>query len=180
MSEKTTNSGRWSKAWALYVGLLLLGSTLLSSCVRHSEYQHEGADFLQGVWVQDSVPFQDQLIQYTLHELKVTCDSLYVTLNTFSSAKNIADTCYNDGQWTEYAKAVYVVRGDSLIVDGLYTRADWKQKVSGCYRVGQYIPRFHIVHRSPDSVVLQNRFDQRPIILRKVEDITCVPRKRWE
>ena len=160
--------------------VLLAGVLLGTGCVRNSEYQHEGAAYLQGVWVQDSVPFQDELIQYTLHELTFRCDSIYSVLHTHSSAWNIADTCYNDGQWTEYAKGVYVVRGDSLLVDGLYTKDNWKQKISGCYRSGQYLPRFHIVHHSADSLVLQNRFDQRPVILRKVQDIVCVPKKRWE
>lgn len=160
----------------VFVGIILL----LASCERNSEYQHEGAEFLQGVWVQDSVPFQDDLIQYTLHELKFTCDSIYADLNTHSSAKNTLDPCYGDGEWDEYAKGVYVVRGDSLIVDGLYTRADGKQKVGGCHRAGQFLPRYKIVSYSADSLVLQNRFDPRPILLRKVQDITCVPKKRWE
>lgn len=158
----------------------LLAAGLFASCTRNSEYQHEGADFLQGVWVQDRVPLQDELIQYALHEFKFTCDSIYSTIHTYSEVKNIADSCFNGGQWTEYAKGVYVVRGDSLIVDGLYTRENWRQKISGCYRSGQYLPRFKIVHYSSDSLVLQNRFDQRPVILRKIADITCVPRKRWE
>lgn len=160
--------------------LLVMAFFSVSACEFHSEYQHEGAEYLQGVWVQDSVAFQDELIQYTLHELKFTCDSIYAVLHTHTSALNIADSCYNNGSWTEYAKGVYVVRGDSLLVDGLYTRADSKQKISGCYRSGQYLPRFKIVRYSTDSLELHSRYDQRAILLRKTQDITCVPRKRWE
>lgn len=162
----------------LLAGFLMWFS--MASCVRNSEYQHTGADFLQGVWVQDSIPFQDELIQYTMHEFKFTCDSIYATLHTFSKARNVSDSCYNNGQWTEYAKGVYVVRGDSVLVDGLYTKENWKQKVSGCYREGQFLPRFDVVSVSQDSLVLQSRYDQRPILLKKVADITCVPKKRWE
>lgn len=158
----------------------IISAASLAGCTLNSEYQHEGADYLQGVWVQERVPLQDELLQYTLHEFKFTCDSIYSTIHTHSSAKNIADSCFNDGEWTEYAKGVYVVRGDSLLVDGLYTRENWKQKISGCYRIGQYLPRFKIVHHSSDSLVLQSRYDQRPVILRKTQDITCVPKKRWE
>ncbi len=158
-------------------GMLFL---LASSCRFNPDIQYEGADYLQGVWRQDSIPMQDALLQYTLHELKFTCDSIYATMHVTSKAKNIADSCYNEGQWTEYAKGIYVVRGDSLLVDGLYTKADWRQKISGCYRIGQYLPRFKIVRYTADSLILENRYDQRPLLLRKTADITCVPKKRWE
>ncbi|GGC27767.1 hypothetical protein GCM10011386_19710 [Parapedobacter defluvii] len=152
----------------------------ITGCRFNPDIQSEGADYLQGVWIQDSVPMQDALLQYTLHELKFTCDSIYAVLHTTATVKNIADSCYNNGQWTEYAKGIYVVRGDSLIVDGLYTKSDWKQKISGCYRIGQYLPRFKIVRYATDSLVLESRYDQRPLLLRKTADITCVPKKRWE
>src|SRR5690606_19907675 len=142
--------------------------------------QYEGAAYLQGVWTQDRIPLQDELLHYTLHELRFTCDSIYATLHTTAKVRNIADSCYNGGQWTEYAKGIYVVRGDSLIVDGLYTKADWRQKISVCYRIGQYLPRFKITRYTADSLVLENRYDPRPILLRKTADITCVPKKRWE
>jgi|SRR5690606_22010458 len=159
---------------------LLFSGIILSSCEFKSDYQNEGADFLQGVWIQDPLPYQDQLNHFMLHEFKFTCDSMYVKMDVHQKTKIIADTCYNDGNWKEYAKSVYVVRGDSLIVDGLYAQENWKQKVSGCYKIGQYIPRFKIVHSSSDSLVLQNRYDQNQIILRKTQDITCVPKKRFE
>lgn len=161
----------------LVAGMFFL---FLSSCRFNSDLQHEGADYLQGTWTQDSISMQAALLHYTLHELTFTCDSVYATLRTTSKAKNIADSCYNDGEWTEYAKGVYVVRGDSLLVDGLYTRSNWRQKISGCYHIGQYLPRFKIVRYTADSLVLENRYDQRPILLRKTADITCVPKKRWE
>ena len=130
--------------------------------------------------MQDSIPLQDALLQYTLHELKFTCDSIYATMRVTSKVRNIADSCYNDGSWTEYAKGIYVVRGDSLIVDVLYTKDNWRQKISGCYRIGQYLPRFKIVRYTTDSLLLENRYDPRPLLLRKTADITCIPRKRWE
>lgn len=142
--------------------------------------QHEGADFFQGVWVQDSISDPSQTLNYSLHEFKISCDSMYVTLHVHNKIKTIPDSCYGDGNWKEYAKAVYVQRGDSLIVEGLYTKPTGKQKISGCYRSGPYVPRFKIAHHSADSIVLENRFEARPIVLRKVSDIRCVPKKRWE
>lgn len=162
--------------------LLLVAGTLLAlaACQRHSDMQHEGDERLQGIWVQEAIPMQDQLLEYTRHEFKFTCDSIYVTMHTTSQVVRSTDSCYQDGEWTEYAKGVYVVRGDSLLVDGLYTRADWRQKISGCYRSGQFLPRYKILAHSPESITLENRFDQRPIHIRRTEVITCVPKKRWE
>lgn len=153
---------------------------LAGGCHFNSDMQYEGAAYLQGVWTQEGIPMQDALLQYTSYELKFTCDSIYATMRVTSKVRNIADSCYNGGQWTEYAKGIYVVRGDSLIVDGQYTHADWRPKMAGCYHLGQYLPRFKIVLHSPDSLLLENRYDPRPIRLRKTADITCVPRKRWE
>lgn len=166
----------WFKKYLYIAGMLLL----FSSCVRNSEMQTEGAGFLQGVWRQDSIPGQEEMLQYTLHEIKFVCDSMYTTLRVHSKVKNIPDSCYKDGNWTEYAKGVYVVRADSIMVSGIYTRENGRQKVSGCYRQGQYLPRFKIAHQSPDSIVLESRYDQRLITLRKTEEVECVPKRRWE
>lgn len=153
---------------------------LITACQRHSEMQTEGVSFLQGVWVQDSIAQQDQMLNFTLHEFTFTCDSLYAKMHVNSKTKTMSDSCFNNGSWTEYAKAVYVLRGDSIVVEGIYTKENGKQKISGCYKNGQYLPRFKLVYHDRDSVVLENRFDSRPIILRKIQDITCIPKKRWE
>src|SRR5690606_14796685 len=153
---------------------------LLGGCVRHSDMQSEGADYLQGIWVQDSNPHQIQMLDYTLHEFKFTCDSVYTTMKVHAKMQRIPDSCYKDGHWTEYARAVYVIRGDSLIGEGIYTKPNGKYKVSGCYKTGTYLPRYRVAYHDSDSLVLESRFDQRPIILRKTQDIICIPKKRWE
>ncbi|WP_317167529.1 fumarate hydratase [Sphingobacterium sp. SGR-19] len=158
------------------VGMLLF----VSSCVRHSEMQSEGADYLQGVWMQDSIPHQSQMMDYTLHEFKFVCDSVYTTMRVHAKMQRIPDSCYKDGEWTEYARGVYVIRGDSLIGEGIYTKPNGKYKTSGCYKTGTYLPRYRVAYHDTDSLVLESRFDQRPIILRKTHGIKCVPKKRWE
>jgi len=152
----------------------------VSGCVRHSEMQTEGADFLQGVWVQDSIPHQSQMMDYTLHEFKFICDSVYTTMHVHASVKRIPDSCYKDGEWTEYAKGVYVMRGDSLIGEGIYTKENGKYKTAGCYKTGTYLPRYRVAYHDADSLVLESRFDQRPLVLRKTHSISCVPKRRWE
>lgn len=157
-------------------GVLLM----LLACQRHSDMQTEGEAFLQGVWVQDSIPNQQQMLSYTLHEFRFVCDSVYTTMHVQARTQRIPDSCYNGGSWTEYAKAVYVLRGDSIIVEGVYTQPNGKQKISGCYKQGQYLPRFKVAYHSADTVILESKFDSKPIVLRKTADITCIPKKRWE
>nr|WP_262903851.1 fumarate hydratase [Sphingobacterium bovistauri] len=151
-----------------------------ASCYRHSDMQTEGVKELQGVWVQDSIPNQDQLLSYTMHEFTFRCDSIYTTMNVHAKTKTMPDSCFKNGNWKEYAKGVYVQRGDSIIVEGIYTKENWKQKGSGCYKQGQYLPRYKIISITDSLVVLQNRFESTPTVLRKKLDIICVPKKRWE
>ncbi|WP_380932309.1 fumarate hydratase [Sphingobacterium suaedae] len=149
-------------------------------CVRHSEMQSEGAAYLQGVWIQDSIPHQADMMDYTLHQFKFICDSIYTTMQVHAKTQRISDSCYKNGQWSEYAKAVYVIRGDSLIGEGIYTKANGKYKTAGCYRTGTYLPRYRIAYHDADSLVLESRFDQRPLVLRKTQAIRCTPKRRWE
>lgn len=161
---------------SLWIGIIFFHT----ACERHSSIQSEGAKFLQGVWLQDSVPLQEQLLHYTLHEIKFLCDSMYTTMHINQKKQRVPDSCFNNGEWKEFAKAVYVVREDSLIVEGVFTKKDWKQKISGCHRQGQYLPRYKIVHVSKDSLILSNKYEQTPITLRKIKDVNCIPKERWE
>lgn len=177
---KTTVRQPWYYRLAAHLMTIGALSVFASSCVRHSEMQDEGVDYFQGVWEQDSLPQQSALLEYTLHSFKITCDSMYTSMRVHQKVQRTTDSCYNGGTWTEYAKGVYVLRGDSILVEGVYTREDGKQKVSGCYRQGTYLPRFKITKTSDTTITLQSRYDQRPIHLSKKKDINCVPKPRWE
>ncbi|WFB62996.1 fumarate hydratase [Sphingobacterium sp. WM] len=176
MNEKNKTYFQLKACLPILLGMLFL----LPACQRHSDMQGEGAAYLQGVWVQDSIPGQEQMLNYTLHKVRFICDSVYVEMDVKNSVQSIPDSCYQGGKWKEYAKAVYSIRADSMIVEGVYTRENGKQKISGCYKHGPYVPRYLIKSKSKDSLVLENKFDSRPIVLRKVMDVTCVPKKRWE
>lgn len=163
-----------------YLSILLGMLFTIASCYRHSDMQTQGVAGLQGVWIQDSVDNQEQLLNYTLHQFTFRCDSMYAVMDVHAKNKTIPDSCYNNGNWKEYAQGVYVQRGDSLVVEGIYTRENGRQKISGCYKNGQYLPRFKIISIAADSIVLQSKFESKPMTLRKTQDITCVPKKRWE
>jgi len=158
--------------------LLLIGicSFFFAGCRFNPNIQGEGEPFLQGVWLQDSVPNQDKLLTYSLYKLKFTCDSVYITLKTFSKVKKVVDSCYGDGQWEEYARGVYLVRNDSLLIESTFTHANWRQKLSGCHRIGQFLPHFKLVKHTGDSLYLQSQYYHTTVNLKKVERITCEPK----
>lgn len=148
----------------------------LSACKFNSNYQGLGELSLQGTWIQESVPYQDDLLNYSLHEFRFSCDSVYVKIKTFAKTPIIVDSCYNNGEWTEYAKGLYVIRNDSLLIEATYTYENGKQKLKGCYHIGQYLPRLQINKQTADSLYLDVRNSQIPINLRKTETTTCVPK----
>lgn len=159
--------------------LLLFGFSLLAlfSCTRLPNVQGKGEVFLQGVWNQDSIANSVKLLNYTQHRFKISCDSFYVDLTTHSKVNYYSDSCFNKGVWKEYAKGTYAVKGDTLMLTGTFTKANYKQKASGCYRNGQYISNFKIKSSSSTSLVLENLNDQRECTLVLKEKITCVPKE---
>ena len=159
--------------------LLAFGFLLLAfiACTRLPNVQGKGEGYLQGVWNQDSVANSAQLLNYTQHHFKITCDSFYVALTTFSKVNYYADSCFNNGIWKEYAKGTYVVRGDTLLLTGAFTKANFKQKVSGCYRSGQYIASFKIKDSTSNHLRLENTNEQREIDLVLKEKTNCIPKE---
>lgn len=161
--------------WRLISSLLLI-SGLFASCSRLPNVQGKGEAFLQGVWNQDSIPNAGKLLSYTQHKFKFTCDSFYVDLTTHSKVNYYPDSCFNNGVWKEYAKGVYEVRNDSLILEGTYTKANYKQKISGCFQIGRYIKSFYIKSFEPNKLFLQSAGDQRECNLILKEKIICKPK----
>ena len=149
---------------------------IFNACKFNPNIQGTGADFLQGVWTEDSILYSQDLIQYTSHEYKFSCDSFYVTLNTFAKANIYPDSCFNEGRWTEYAKGVYSVSSDSLMLVGTFTKSNFKQKISGCYRIGQYIETYIVRDRSPEAIHLSSLRQHRPIQLSLKQRINCIPK----
>ncbi|ACU02387.1 hypothetical protein Phep_0161 [Pedobacter heparinus DSM 2366] len=156
---------------------LLLIVCVSAACRRLPDVQGKGEAFLQGIWNQDSVPNSTKLLNYTQHKFKFTCDSFYVDLTTHSKVNYYADSCFNGGIWKEYAKGVYAVRGDSLFLEGTYTKANYKQKISGCYQIGRYIRTFYIKSATAEELQLESINDQRECDLVLKERIVCVPKE---
>ena len=156
--------------------LFVVLSFLFLSCKRNLNLQGRGDASIQGIWVEDSVKYQNQLLQYTRHQFKITCDSFYVTMNTYAKTNTFADSCFNNGHFTEYAKGLYATKKDSIFFSGTFTKSNFKQKISGCYRIGEYLTSYTIRLKGKDTLLLENKMLQLPIILVKKESFVCVPK----
>jgi hypothetical protein len=155
---------------------LLASLCLFSSCKLNPNLQGRGEAFLQGEWVEDSVLYQDELLEYSKHNLTFSCDSFYASIKTYAKVNRYTEDCFNNGNWTEYVKGNYLVRNDTLFLAGTFTKSNFKQKLSGCYRVGQYLPVFLIKNRTDSSVQLQNLQQHLPITLKLKRRIPCNPK----
>ncbi|MDN3587690.1 fumarate hydratase [Pedobacter aquatilis] len=152
-------------------------STILIACSPRPNIQGKGEEFMQGVWNEDSVAFSDKLNNYTQHHFKITCDSIYIDFVTKSKLNLYEDSCFNNGIWKEYAKGVYAIKGDTLFVGATFTHANYKQKISGCYRIGRYDKNFLIKKKTTDSLILENLSDQREVVLSLKQKLTCVQKE---
>lgn len=150
---------------------------LLSACIRLPNVQGKGETVLQGIWNQDSVGNTEQLLNYTQHKFKFSCDSFYVDLTTHSKVNYYEEACFNKGIWKEYAKGTYTVSGDTLFLTGTFTKSNYKQKVSGCYRNGRYISNFKIKSISAEKLAIESLNDQKECILVLKQKINCVPKE---
>ncbi len=147
---------------------------LLGSCKFNENMQGKGRDDFQGSWQEETVAYQNERLQYSKHQFRFTCDSVYVTINTFAKVNTYPDSCFNGGSWTEYAKGVYETKKDTLLVSATFTKPDFKQKISGCYRNGQYLPAFVIRKSSADTLYLEGLQDHLPLNLVLKEKTPCV------
>ncbi len=155
---------------------LLLAFTLYA-CSPNKPMQGKGEDYLQGMWKQDSVAGQKQLLTYSLYEFKFSCDSVYATIQTVSKVNTGYDTCMNAGNWTEYVRGTYEQKNDTLRIKGSFCNADFSLKsAGGCFRSGVYQDVFK-VDRSNDSLIqFSSTSNVIPIKLRLINKVSCNPK----
>jgi hypothetical protein len=55
-----------------------------------------------------------------------------------------------------------------------FTKSNFKQKISGCYRVGQYLPAFIIRKNTADSLYLESLKQHLNIKLSLKEKTVCI------
>ena len=154
--------------------LFLFFCILLSACKFKPNLQEKGTAFIQGIWEEEPVDFQDSLIQYTRQQFRFTCDSVYITLETKAKENYYPDSCFANGSWKEYAKGNYVVSHDTLYILSTFTNSKFKQKLSGCYRIGRYLPSFVIEKNTNNKLELKSLQQHTPLTLLLKERIKCV------
>ncbi|MGV8877451.1 MAG: fumarate hydratase [Sphingobacteriaceae bacterium] len=159
-----------------YFSFVLIGLCCVFSCKFNSPIQGSGADFLQGRWIQDALPLQKQLVNYSLYAFNFNCDSFFVRINTFSKVQAAIDTCMHRGEWTEYAKGSYVLQNDTLYLKGFFANADSTLKNEGCLRTGVFNEAFSLTSKRDSSLLMKNLSDVIPISLRLVEKSGCIPK----
>jgi hypothetical protein len=157
-----------------YFFVILLSILAFTSCKFNPNLQGKGMEDIQGVWEEEFVDYQDQKLQYSKHKFRFTCDSVYVSIETFSKVNRYPDSCFNNGRWMEYAKGTYLNKDDTLIFAATFTKPNFKQKISGCYRIGQYIPAFVIRKNSSDSLYLESIQEHLLLKMTLKERTVCV------
>jgi len=146
----------------------------LVSCKFNPNLQGKGKESIQGIWEEDKVDYQNERLQYSRHHIQFSCDSVYLTIKTFAKVNTYPDSCFKNGSWTEYAKGTYLTKGDTLILSTTFTKSNFKQKISGCYRVGQYLPAFIIRKNTVDSLFLESLKQHSNIKLSLIQRTICV------
>lgn len=135
---------------------LTLSVLAFISCKFNPNLQGIGTKSLQGIWEEHNVDYQNERLQFSRHKFRFSCDSVYITIQTFAKVNTYPDSCFNNGSWMEYAKGTYQTIQDTLILTATFTKSNFKQKISGCYRIGQYLPAFVIRKNAADSLYLES------------------------
>lgn len=115
------------------------------------------------------------LLSATRYTFTFTCDSFYAEMNTQAKVKQYPGDCFNGGKWTEYAKGTYVTRQDTVFINATFTHSNFKQKLSGCYRIGQYLPVFVLKAARGDTLRLKNIAEDEPLLFTLKTKLVCQP-----
>ncbi len=139
--------------------------------------QTPGESYLQGEWQQDTIPGQKKLVSYTLYHLKFSCDSFFVSMNSYSKVNAGADSCTNNGRWTEYCKGTYDQKKDILHLKGQFCNADLTLKdEKGCFRSGDYEDFFKVTKLTDSTVRLASTSTVIPINAHLIKKNSCIPK----
>jgi len=147
------------------------------ACTPNANLQGKGETYLQGEWQQDSVPAQKKLLEYSLYNIKFSCDSFFMQIKSFSKANNSPDTCGRSGHWVEYIKGGYYQQNDTLHVRGQFCNANHSLKPEGgCFRSGIYEETFKLKKTGDSLVEFAGASSLIPIKTHLIKRTTCNPK----
>ena len=149
----------------------------ISSCTMNPDLQKPGEKYIQGEWLQDSVPAQKRLVAYSLYTLKFSCDSFFVKISSYSKVNYGSDTCMNSGHWAEYIRGTYSQKQDTLHLKGQFCNADGSYKdEKGCFRSGDYEEFFKVKHPADSVIQFLSTSNVIPINAHLIKRTSCVPK----
>jgi hypothetical protein len=164
-------------AFLLSAFILTVALCTLASCTRNAAFQGKGEVYLQGEWRQDTVPAEKKLVDYSLYDLRFSCDSVFLEINSFSKVNNGVDSCTKSGHWTEYVKGGYEQRHDTLHVRGVFCNKDLSVKEEGgCFRSGVYEEFFKVKAKGDSLIEFAGESSLLPIKARLIKRTTCNPK----
>ncbi|TWR29703.1 fumarate hydratase [Mucilaginibacter pallidiroseus] len=139
--------------------------------------QGSGQAYLQGEWLQDTSALQKRLVTYSLYNLKFTCDSFFVGMQSYTSVNHGDDSCVVNGRWAEYAKGVYEQKNDTIHLKGLFSNANGSYKVpNGCFRSGVYEEFFKVSKLTDSTLRFSPTSSVIPFNTHLVKRYTCNPK----
>jgi len=155
----------------------LLLALSFSSCSFNPNLQGKGEEYIQGVWQQDSSAMQQKLVTASRYQIKFDCDSFYLQISNISRVNTGADTCIKNGRWAEYVRGTYYHRHDTLMLKGLFCKADYSYKSStDCFRAGPYEEFFKVSKKADTLIELSGTSNVIPINLHRTKKTVCVPK----
>jgi len=110
---------------------------------------------IQGSWKHYYKQQPVNLTYPNKYHFKFTGDSFYVAINEFTDI--LGDSLGNCQQinYFEYAKGKFTIENEQTIVlNGVFTNADYSVKTGGCYRTGAYNEKYD-GHFCSDTLVLE-------------------------
>jgi len=150
---------------------------IFSGCNFNPNMQTPGESYLQGEWQQDSVANQKRLIEYSLYHFRFSCDSFFVSIQSFSKVNAGPDSCTSPGRWTEYCRGTYEQKNDTLHLKGQFANKDMSVKDDkGCFRSGDYEEIFKVAYKSDSSVQFASTSNVIPIKARLIKRTSCHPK----
>ncbi len=159
----------------------------LLSCSPNSNVQTPGNPLFQGVWkeVLSKEKLDPKNMEYTSYEFRFTCDSVYMILRICSKFGYEDPKCFQKGVWSEYQKGGYKIKDDSLIIEGVYTKPNYKMKTSGCHHSGNFHEVFLIssggqknslslnLNSGTDTLTLISPHEEEMIHLHRTQKTVC-------
>jgi hypothetical protein len=164
-------------AFGSKIAFCVLILALSSGCHLNANMQTPGEGYLQGEWQQDSVPAQKSLVSYSLYRFKFSCDSFFMTINSFSKVNTGPDACMNSGRWVEYTKGTYLQKNDTLHLKGQFCNANMTLKDDkGCFRSGDYEELFKVIKKTDSTIQFSSITNVIPVDAHLVRRTTCHPK----